>query len=389
MILRNKACRTSPYPTDIMKVKKAFITGITGQDGSYLAELLLSKGYAVRGLVRRASAFNRTRIDHLRTDENIESGRLKLHDGELSDFTSFHRLMHKVEPDEIYHLAGQSHVGLSFEIPEITCLENGMATLHLLESLRELGKTTKLYIAGSSEIFGSPATIPQDESTPFKPSNPYGCAKEFATNLGRVYRESHGLFVSVGIAYNHESPRRGKNFVTKKISMGAVRHAKGDTPPLQLGNLAGSRDWGFAGEYVVAMWEMLQAEMAAEYILATGESCSVRDFARAAFDAVGVSIEFEGEGTKEIARRTDNGKTVITVNPDFFRPVDTNHLVGNPTRAKRDLGWTAQTKGCELAGLMANYDLAQIHWACFFPDRRSLDGLFKKPLSSTTHAFTL
>ena len=343
-----------------MKMKKAFITGITGQDGSFLAELLLSKGYAVHGLVRRASTYNRTRIDHLRTEENLKSGLLTLHYGELNDLTSFHRILHKIEPDEIYHLAGQSHVGLSFEIPEITCLENGMATLHLLESLRELNKSTRLFLAGSSEVFGTPQMVPQDESTPFHPRNPYGCAKEFAINLGRVYRESHGLFVSIGIAYNHESPRRGENFVTKKISMGAARHALGEKNALQLGNLAGSRDWGYAAEYVAAMWAMLQTETASDYILATGESCRVRDFARAAFEAVGVPIEFEGEGIREIARRTDNGDTVISVNADFFRPVDTNHLVGNPDKATRELGWTAETKGPDLAQLMAKHDLDQI-----------------------------
>lgn len=341
-------------------MKKAFITGITGQDGSYLAELLLSKGYAVHGLVRRASAYNRTRIDHLRTDENIEQGLLTLHYGELNDLTSFHRILHKIEPDEIYHLAGQSHVGLSFDIPEITCLENGMATLHLLESLRELGKTTRLFIAGSSEVFGAPTEGPQNESTPFRPTNPYGCAKAMALNLGRVYRESHGLFVANGIAYNHESPRRGENFVTRKISMGAALQAKGSTTPLELGNLDGSRDWGYAKEYVEAMWLMLQADKAEDYVLASSITSSVRDFAKCAFEAAGIQLTFEGQGPNEVARRTDCGHIVLKVSPRYYRPVDAQFLRGNPIKAERNLGWRAETDIRSLANIMVKADLERI-----------------------------
>lgn len=341
-------------------MKKALITGITGQDGSYLAELLLSKGYAVHGLVRRASAFNRSRIDHLRADENLAEGRLTLHYGELSDATSFHRLLHKIEPDEVYHLAGQSHVGLSFEIPEVTCQENGMATLHLLESLRELGGVTKLYLAISSEIFGNPPTESQDENSPVAPRNPYGAAKAFAMNLGRIYRESHGLFVANGILYNHESPRRGENFVTRKISAGVARIALGDDGPIELGNLDGRRDWGFAPEYVEGMWRMLQHDEADDFLLATGRVTTARDFARAAFDAAGISVDFSGQGAAEIGVRRDTGQVVVRVSARFYRPVDAGNLRGDAAKARTLLGWDARTDAGALARMMVEADLARL-----------------------------
>ncbi len=333
-------------------MKKALITGITGQDGSYLAEFLLAKGYAVHGLVRRASAFNRSRIDHLRTEENLSAKRLVLHYGELNDLTSFHRLLHKIEPDEIYHLAGQSHVGLSFEIPEITCAENGMATLHLLEAMRELQTEARLYQAASSEIFGAPETGPQTEITPINPRNPYGAAKAFAFNLGRIYRESHGLFVANGILYNHESPRRGENFVTQKICQGAAQIARGERDKLSLGNLNSQRDWGYAPEYVEGMWRMLQTERSSDFLLATGKLTSVREFCRAAFSTAGIPIEFEGEGLKEVGRRQDTGATVVEVSSAFYRPVDPSHLYGDSIRAKAELNWQAETDAVQLAKIM-------------------------------------
>ena len=338
-------------------MKKAFITGITGQDGSYLSELLLEKGYAVHGLVRRASAYNRSRIDHLRTDENLKSGRLVLHYGELSDATSFHRLLHKIEPDEIYHLAGQSHVGLSFDIPEVTCQENGMATLHLLESLRELGSPTRLFLATSSEVFGAPEISRQNEQTPMDPRNPYGCAKAFARQLGKVYRDSHGLFVCSGIAYNHESPRRGENFVTRKISMSVARIAQGSDELIELGNLDGRRDWGYAAEYVDCMWRMLQADEPDDYVIATGKTHTVRDFAKAAFATAGIDVEFSGNGENETAVRTDSGTTVIRVAPRFFRPVDAAMLCGDSKKAREVLAWKARVNGVGLAKLMVEADL--------------------------------
>ncbi len=330
-------------------MKKAFITGITGQDGSYLAELLLGKGYAVHGLVRRASTYNRSRIDHLRTDENLKSGRLTLHYAELNDLTSFHWLLHKIEPQKIYHLAGQSHVGLSFELPEVTCLENGMATLHLLEAMREMKSDVRLYIAASSEVFGSPNEEPQTESTPLHPTNPYGAAKTMAMNLGRIYRESLGLFVSNGIAYNHESPRRGENFVTQKIAMGVARITNGSKEVIELGNLDGCRDWGYAPEYVDCMWRSLQTNHPSDYVIATGQLYSVREFVQAAFATVDIALDWERHGVNEVARRCDKGVVILRVVERFFRPVDSTHLRGDPSKAIRDLDWCASVLAPELA----------------------------------------
>ncbi|HEX4630490.1 MAG TPA: GDP-mannose 4,6-dehydratase, partial [Chthoniobacterales bacterium] len=266
--------------------KTALITGITGQDGSYLAELLLEKGYAVHGVVRRTSNLLRSRIEHLRNDENIYGKSLFLHYSDLSDVTTVRRIFSAVQPAEIYHLAGQSHVGLSFEIPESTCDEIGMATLRLLEIARDQAGPVKFYHASSSEIFGNAKESPQTEETPMRPASPYGCAKAFATHLAQVYRESYGLFVSNGILYNHESPRRGENFVTRKIARAVARIARGLDQELSLGSLESRRDWGRAQDYVAAMWLMLQQEKPGDYIVATGETHSVGDFVEAAFAVV-------------------------------------------------------------------------------------------------------
>src|SRR6266513_6056723 len=268
--------------------KTALITGITGQDGSYLAELLLEKGYAVHGVVRRTSNLLRSRIEHLRNDENIYGKSLFLHYGDLSDGTTLRRIFSEVRPAEIYHLGGQSHVGLSFEIPESTCQEIGMATLGLLEIARDQPQALKFYHASSSEIFGNAAESPQTENTALQPASPYGCAKAFATHLARVYRDSYGLFVCNGILYNHESPRRGENFVTRKIARAVARIARGLEDELVLGNLESRRDWGRAQDYVQAMWLMLQYHTADDYVVATGESHSVREFVEAAFAIVGL-----------------------------------------------------------------------------------------------------
>src|SRR5438874_6038008 len=266
--------------------KIALITGITGQDGSYLAELLLEKDYTVHGIVRRTSNMLRSRIEHLRRNEEIYGRRLFLHYGDLSDSTTLRRIISDVRPTELYHLAGQSHVGLSFEIPESTCEEIGMATLRLLEITRDQKEPVKFYHASSSEIFGSAAESPQTEETPLRPSSPYGCAKAFATQLARVYRDSYGLFVCNGILYNHESPRRGENFVTRKITRAVAQIARGLEHELVLGSLESRRDWGRAQDYVAAMWLMLQQEKPADYVVATGETHSVRDFVEAAFAVV-------------------------------------------------------------------------------------------------------
>jgi GDPmannose 4,6-dehydratase len=334
-------------------MKTALITGITGQDGSYLTEHLLAQGYTVHGLVRRASMFNRSRIDHLRT---AQADRLALHYGDLSDLTSLRRLLKKITPREVYHLAGQSHIGLSFEIPEVTCQENGMATLGLLEALRDLDYPVRFYHAASSEMFGAPESAPQNEATSFHPVNPYGCAKAFATSLCRVYRSAYGVFACSGIAYNHESPRRGENFVTRKITLGAARIKAGRQSALRLGNLDARRDWGYAPEYVVAMWKMLQAEKPRDCVLATGRACSIRDFAIAAFDELGLGLKFEGRGVDEVGRRADTGAVVVQVDPRFFRPTESSQLVGDASLASKALGWVPQITGTDVARRMARAD---------------------------------
>lgn len=323
--------------------RKAFITGVTGQDGSYLAEFLLARGYAVHGLVRRASMFNRSRLEHLRDDPALYGTSFFLHYGDLQDMTSLRRMLGRIQPDEIYHLAGQSHVGLSFEIPEVTCQEVATATLGLLEIVRDLAFPTRVFHASSAEIFGAPATSPQTEETPMRPLNPYGCAKAFATNLCRVYRDAYGVFVCNGIAYNHESPRRSENFVTRKITLAAARIARGRQDALTLGNLETRRDWGYAPEYVEAMWRMLQQPAADDYVLATGESHSLTEFLDAAFRHAGL-----------------DWRQHVKFDARFVRPTENARLVGDPTKARTVLGWEPRTRMAALAALMVEADLAAI-----------------------------
>jgi GDPmannose 4,6-dehydratase len=326
--------------------KTALITGITGQDGSYLAELLLEKGYAVHGVVRRTSNLLRSRIEHLRNDDNVYGKSLFLHYGDLSDVTTLRRIFSEVQPAEIYHLAGQSHVGLSFEIPESTCEEIGMATLRLLEIARDQPGPVKFYHASSSEIFGNATESPQTEETPLRPASPYGCAKAFATQLARVYRESYGLFASNGILYNHESPRRGENFVTRKIARAVARIARGLDRELSLGNLESRRDWGRAQDYVAAIWLILQQEKAGDYIVATGETHSVRDFVEAAFAVVKLPSE-----------------KYVKHNPAFDRPADPARLVGSPEKIRRELGWRPGGSFADLVREMVEAELAAIDQA--------------------------
>ncbi len=321
----------------------AFITGITGQDGSYLTEFLLERGYHVHGLVRRASMFNRSRLEHLRSDPNIYGKALFLHYSDLHDLTSLRRIFRQIKPTEVYHLAGQSHVGLSFEIPEVTCQEVANATLGLLEIIRDQEHPMRVYHASTSEIFGAPAAEPQNESTPTNPTNPYGCAKLFATQMCRVYRQAYGVFVCNGISYNHESPRRGENFVTRKIALAAARIKRGQQTELRLGNLDGRRDWGYAPEYVEAMWQMLQQPKSDDYVLATGRDHSIRDFVAAAFGHVGLEWE-----------------RYVKVDERFLRPVESRLLVGDPTKARTELGWTATVSMQTLAQLMVDADLAAL-----------------------------
>jgi len=302
--------------------KIALITGITGQDGSYLSELLLEKGYTVHGIVRRTSNLLRSRIEHLRRDDKIYGQRLFLHYGDLADSTTLRRIFGDVRPSELYHLAGQSHVGLSFEIPESTCEEAGMATLRLLEIARAQLQSVKFYHASSSEIFGDASETPQTEETPLQPTSPYGCAKAFATQLARIYRQSYGLFVCNGILYNHESPRRGENFVTRKIARAAARIACNLDNELSLGNLESQRDWGRAQDYVQAMWLMLQHQTADDYVVATGETHSVREFVKAAFAVVDLPWE-----------------KYVKYASSFDRPTEPTRLVGYAEKIRKTLGW--------------------------------------------------
>jgi GDPmannose 4,6-dehydratase len=334
--------------------RRAVITGITGQDGSYLAELLLEKGYEVHGIVRRASMFNRSRIEPLRTNPDLYGRRLFLHYADLLDPTTLRRLLQRIRPHELYHLAGQSHVGLSFEIPESTCQETSGATLALLEICRDLDLPPRIYHASSSEVFGSPKESPQTEDTPFRPVSPYGCAKAFATDLCRVYRDAHKLFVCSGIAYNHESPRRGENFVTRKITSAVARISAGSDEVLELGNLDAARDWGWAPEYVEGMWRMLQQETAEDYVLATGTFTTVREFAGAAFAADGIQLIFESDEAtaQETARDRSTGTLRLRTEPKFCRIAESLRLVGNPSKAERMLGWKAGLAGPRVAEAM-------------------------------------
>ncbi|MBA2431488.1 MAG: GDP-mannose 4,6-dehydratase [Chthoniobacterales bacterium] len=323
--------------------KTALITGITGQDGSYLTELLLAKGYTVHGVVRRTSNLVRSRIEHLSSDPQIYGRRLFLNYGDLTDGTTLRRIFAQVQPGEVYHLAGQSHVGLSFEIPESTSEEVGMATLRLLEICRDQKQPVKFYHASSSEIFGNASESPQTEETPFRPTSPYGCAKAFATQLAGVYREAYGLFVCNGILYNHESPRRGENFVTRKIARAAARIARGLQSEVILGSLESRRDWGHARDYVAAMWLMMQHESPDDYVVATGVTHSVRDFVATAFAAVDLPWE-----------------QYVKRDPAFDRPVEPVRLVGSSAKVRETLGWQPQTAFADLVREMVEAELAVI-----------------------------
>lgn len=338
------------------KEKVALITGITGQDGSYLAEFLLKKGYMVHGIIRRASTFNTSRINHIFEDPHTPGKRLILHYGDLTDSTNIAKLIRTIKPDEIYHLGAQSHVRVSFDIPEYTADATGVSTVRLLEAIRESGVDTKFYQASSSEMFGKVLEVPQKESTPFYPRSPYGAAKVFAYWMTVNYRESYDMFATNGILFNHESPRRGETFVTRKITRGLARIKLGLESVLFLGNLHSKRDWGYAPDYVEAMWLMLQHDKPEDFVIATGETHTVREFVEEASKAIGFDLVWKGEGVNEIGIDKKTGKTIIKIDKNYFRPTEVDLLIGDASKAKTLLGWEPSVRFYELVDIMAQAD---------------------------------
>jgi GDPmannose 4,6-dehydratase len=334
--------------------KIALITGITGQDGSYLAEFLLTKGYVVHGIIRRSSSFNTGRIEHLYIEELIEDmhkdKKIHLHYGDMTDSTNLISLIQKIKPDEIYNLAAQSHVQVSFETPEYTANADGLGTLRILEAVRLLGfeKTTKIYQASTSELFGLVQEIPQKETTPFYPRSPYGVSKLYAFWITKNYREAYGMFASNGILFNHESPRRGETFVTRKITLAAARISQKIQNKLYLGNLNALRDWGHAKDYVECMWLMLQEEKPDDFVIATGEMHTVREFCDLAFKEVGIELEWQGKGIDEKGINKLTGDVIVEVDTKYFRPTEVEQLLGDPTKAKTVLGWNPTQTPFEL-----------------------------------------
>lgn len=341
--------------------KVALITGITGQDGSYLTELLLEKGYEVHGIIRRHSTISTTRIDHLFEDPEIGNKSLFLHYGDLTDSSNLNRLIEKIKPTEIYNLAAQSHVAVSFEVPEYTAEATGVGTLRLLDAIRESGLKCKFYQASTSELFGGlPDTAPQSEKTPFYPKSPYGVAKLYSYWITVNYRESYGLFACNGVLFNHESPRRGETFVTRKITLAVANIMAGKQEKLSLGNMDAKRDWGFAGDYVEGMWRMLQQETPQDYVLATNETHTVREFVELAFAEVGIEIEWQGTGVDEKGIDKATGRVLVDVNPRYFRPAEVELLWGDCTKAEKELGWERKVSFKELVAMMVDSDMREV-----------------------------
>ncbi len=345
-----------PPPWPDLNGRRALITGITGQDGSYLAEFLLSKGYEVWGVVRRSSSITTWRIDHLYEPPWKKHKRLNLVYGDLNDASSLNRILKTVRPDEIYNLGAQSHVQVSFEIPEYTAEVVGVGAVRLLEAMRELGLDARFYQASSSELFGKVVESPQTENTPFYPRSPYAAAKAYAFHITRNYREAYDMFATNGILFNHESPRRGETFVTRKITMAVARIKAGIQDTLYLGNLDAQRDWGFAGDYVEAMWLMLQAGEPEDYVIATGETHSVREFCELAFDRVGLPLTWKGEGLEEQAFGPE-GQCLVGINERYFRPAEVDYLLGDASKARDRLGWDPKTRFKNLVEMMVDADL--------------------------------
>ena len=345
----------------------ALITGITGQDGSYLAEFLLEKGYEVHGIIRRSSSFNTGRIEHLYLDEWVRDmharRKVNLHYGDMTDSSSLIRIIGLVKPDEIYNLAAQSHVKVSFDVPEYTADTDAIGVLRLLEAVRILGmeKKTKIYQASTSELFGKVAEVPQSETTPFHPRSPYSVAKLYAFWIMKNYRESYGMFTANGILFNHESERRGENFVTRKITLAAARIAAGKQDKLYLGNLSAMRDWGYAPDYVECMWLILQQPEPDDFVIATGEYHSVREFCTLAFARVGITLRWEGQGENEKGIDAATGRVLVEVDPRFYRPAEVDELLGNPAKAKAKLGWNPRKTSFEtLVNTMVDSDVKLI-----------------------------
>lgn len=344
--------------------KVALLTGITGQDGSFLAEFLIEKGYEVHGILRRSSSFNTGRIEHLYLDEwvrDMKKDRLiNLHYGDMTDSSSLIRIIQLVKPDEIYNLAAQSHVKVSFDVPEYTAESDAIGTLRMLEAVRILGleKKTKIYQASTSELFGKVQEVPQKETTPFYPRSPYGVAKQYGFWITKNYRESYGMFAVNGILFNHESERRGETFVTRKITLAVARIAQGFQDKLYLGNLNSLRDWGYAKDYVECMWLILQHDIPEDFVIATGEMHTVREFATLAFKEVGIELRWEGEGVSEKGIDVKTGKSLVEVDPKYFRPCEVELLLGDPTKAKTLLGWNPiKTSFSELVKIMVTHDM--------------------------------
>lgn len=347
--------------------KIALISGITGQDGSFLAEFLIEKGYEVHGILRRSSSFNTSRIEHLYLDEwvrDMKKDRLvNLHYGDMTDSSSLIRIIQQVQPDEIYNLAAQSHVKVSFDVPEYTADADAIGTLRMLEAVRILGmeKKTKIYQASTSELFGMVQEVPQKETTPFYPRSPYGVAKQYGFWITKNYRESYGMFAVNGILFNHESERRGETFVTRKITLAAARIAQGLQDKLYLGNLDSLRDWGYAKDYVECMWLILQQDKPQDFVIATGVQHTVREFATLAFHYAGIELRWEGEGIEEKGIDVKTGKVLVAVSEDFYRPTDVVNLWGDPTKAKNELGWNPQSTSFEeLVKIMVAHDMRKV-----------------------------
>ncbi len=338
-------------------MKKALITGITGQDGSYLTELLLEKGYEVHGIIRRASSFNTDRIDHLYKDRHESGVKMFLHYGDLTDSSNLNRLVEKIQPAEIYNLAAQSHVQVSFEVPEYTAEADAIGVLRLLDAIRETGIDSRFYQASTSELYGKVMEVPQTETTPFYPRSPYAVAKQYGFWIVKNYRESYGLFACGGILFNHESPRRGETFVTRKITMAVARISRGLQQCLYMGNINAFRDWGYAPDYTEMMWMMLQQETPDDYVVATGEMHTVREFIEKSFGHVGITVEWEGEGVDEVGRNKETGDAIVRMDKRYYRPCEVDQLLGDPAKARKQLGWVPRVKFEELVQIMTDGDL--------------------------------